>query len=118
MQTIKSYRDRIDAGIAQGILIDDGINAFVAEESVSTVDPGLVAAGGGVRLMVDEADVEKASQILSELCENSEEGGNSDVVENTNILWEITKFGSKFLLHIFIVSFIIILAVVLFAGND
>lgn len=56
---------------AKNILLDNDIEVFVENEIMGTLDPWLLTAGGykSVNLKVNEADVEKAKELISFLAE-------------------------------------------------
>ena len=54
-----------DAMFVKSVLEVDGIDAFVPDEHTLSVDPGLVAALGGVRVQVRAPDAERARTIIS-----------------------------------------------------
>ena len=70
MTVLKFYPDAPAAQMAKSILEAHGIRSFVADEALASVDPPVVFATGGVRLMIDEADVENAQKVLREQAES------------------------------------------------
>lgn len=54
------------AYIARGRLESRGIQAFVFDDGIVTAHPFISNAVGGVKLMVDRADVERALAVLNE----------------------------------------------------
>ena len=62
MVTIRKYFDPGQAWTDKCLLEASGINVFLADECSSTLGFGSVI--GGARLQVDEADVERANQVL------------------------------------------------------
>lgn len=55
-----------EAYIAQGRLESRGIQAFVFDDGIVTAHPGISNAVGGVKLMVDRSDVDRALAVLNE----------------------------------------------------
>ena len=65
--TIKTYDNAIGAHILQARLEDEGITTHIHDENIVTLDPLLNVAVGGIKIRVDEPDVEKALKIISEI---------------------------------------------------
>ena len=63
MVQIGAYRTRSDAELAQGALAAAGISSVVAADDAGGAYPFDLT--GGVRLLVDEADVDDATAILA-----------------------------------------------------
>lgn len=63
MQTIKTYFTLIEAEFDHQLLENNGIQAFVVDQNMGNY---LNVAVGGIRLMVNKADAEKANQILNQ----------------------------------------------------
>lgn len=59
--TIATLSNPIDANIAKDVLQREGIECFLADENISRIYP---TSAFGVRLMIDEADVARAKEIL------------------------------------------------------
>ena len=95
MQLLKRFHDNLEAGVAQGVLEDGGIESLVSDEALAVIDPRLAFANGGIRLMVADEDMEGASKILREFY--AEQGDPQDELDEINVPLEIAKFGSKFL---------------------
>jgi hypothetical protein len=62
---ISAYDNYIPAHIAMGRLKDEYINCYLQDEYTVTIDPLLSNAVGGIKLMVAEAQAERALQILN-----------------------------------------------------
>lgn len=62
MTTIKTFSNLAEAGFAHSLLEAAGIPAFLADEQTSQLGYGLAV---GIRLQVEEADRERAMQVLS-----------------------------------------------------
>ena len=71
MKTIRTFTSAVEADAARAILEANGICAFLADESSSVVGRGSV----GVRLQVEDADVQAAQEILR----NVESGAAQDL---------------------------------------
>ena len=61
---IASYDNYIAAHIAMGRLEEDGIRCWLKDENTVTIDPILTNAVGGIKLMVDRQEAERAAGIL------------------------------------------------------
>jgi DNA-directed RNA polymerase subunit RPC12/RpoP len=62
-----SYDNYVSAHIAMGRLEEDGFNCWLKDENTVTIDPILTNAVGGIKLMVAEAEAQKAFEILKQL---------------------------------------------------
>ncbi len=60
---LKIFNNEIDAGMAQQMLQESGVDAFVLKDDVGGMEPQLQLTAG-VRLLVSGADVERAHQLL------------------------------------------------------
>lgn len=60
---IKTFSDEIDAAMAQQMLEGYGVRAFVLKDDAGGMEPHLQRTGG-VRLVVNQADQERAKEIL------------------------------------------------------
>ena len=60
------------AGLLKSMLEDNGIQAFLIDEIIGTLNPWWTAPGGAgsVKVVVDPSDLQKASQIVTEFEEN------------------------------------------------
>jgi predicted RNA-binding Zn-ribbon protein involved in translation (DUF1610 family) len=67
MVPVQVYNNYMDAHIAKGMLEKEGISAWLDNENTMTVIPFLGNAAGGIRLMVTEADQEKAAALLAQV---------------------------------------------------
>jgi DNA-directed RNA polymerase subunit RPC12/RpoP len=65
--TIRAYDDAISAYIAKTRLEGEGIDCYVHDENIVTLNPLYNFAVGGVKLRVDEPDKERALEILKEI---------------------------------------------------
>ena len=60
------------AHIVLGRLQNDSINCFLQDELMHTLGPFLSTSMGGIKLMVDEEEVERAQALLEEYNDASE----------------------------------------------
>jgi hypothetical protein len=65
-RTLSTQLTPEEAGLAQGLLATAGIDALLEDLALSSVDPLVRFAIGGTKLLVPEADVERARQLLDE----------------------------------------------------
>lgn len=63
---LQSYDNYVSAHIAMGRLEEDGINCWLKDENTVTIDPILSNAIGGIKLMVEETQAERAATILKD----------------------------------------------------
>lgn len=63
--TIASFPNPVAAHIARGKLESEGVDCYVANDTLFAINSGYVWADGGVHLRVRESDAEKALKILS-----------------------------------------------------
>ena len=61
--TIEVFNNEVDARMAQEVLQEEGMNAFVFKDDGGGMEPHLQRTLG-VRLVVSRADAERAHQIL------------------------------------------------------
>ena len=67
---IRSYDNYVPAHLAMGRLKEDGIECWLKDENTVTIDPILTNAVGGIKLMVEESEAQKAWELLNELMQN------------------------------------------------
>ncbi len=63
---IKMFDNEMDATIAQQVLQESGVTAFVFKDDAGGMEPHLQRTSG-VRLVVNRADAERAHEILQTL---------------------------------------------------
>lgn len=61
MKTIRTYVNAVEAEMDRQVLENEGVRTCVMDENMGSM---FHVAVGGVKLMVDDADVEKAIEIL------------------------------------------------------
>jgi Putative prokaryotic signal transducing protein len=64
---LQTYDNYVSAHIAMGRLEEDGINCWLKDENTVTIDPILSNAIGGIKLMVEATQAERAAAILKEI---------------------------------------------------
>lgn len=60
---LKTFSSEIEAGMAQQVLQDGGVNAFIFKDDAGGMEPHLQRTSG-VRLLVNRIDGERAHQLL------------------------------------------------------
>ena len=68
---LRAYDNYLNANMDMGMLQAAGINCHIKDEYIITIDPFLSPALGGMKLMVEEADMEEAKAMLRERDETS-----------------------------------------------
>ncbi len=63
---IRAYDNYVNANLELALLRDAGIDCHIKDEYTITIDPLLSPALGGMKLMVEEASVSKAQNVLRE----------------------------------------------------
>ncbi len=63
---IKSFTNYIDAHIILGRLQEEGIQCWLKNEATTTIIPLWTTALGGIQLMVNSSQVQRANDLLSE----------------------------------------------------
>jgi predicted RNA-binding Zn-ribbon protein involved in translation (DUF1610 family) len=66
---LESFENYIDASLTLGRMEEAGINCWLKDENTATINPILTSAIGGIKLMVDKEDMERAVEILNALKE-------------------------------------------------
>lgn len=62
---IKTYNNRVEANLAKGLLVTNGVEAVISADDASG-SYGSNVAFGGVRLLVKKEDVQKALELLKD----------------------------------------------------
>jgi len=60
---LKTFSNEIEAGMAQQVLQEGGVNAFIFKDDAGGMEPHLQRTSG-VRLLVNRVDGERAHQLL------------------------------------------------------
>ena len=63
---LQTYDNYVSAHIAMGRLEEEGIVCWLKDENTVTIDPILTNAIGGIKLMVESTQAERAASILKE----------------------------------------------------
>jgi len=72
---LRSFDNYINANIQLGMLQDKGINCHLTDEYIITLDPLLSPAIGGMKLMVHEAQAQRAKKLLEDVEQNNNSAG-------------------------------------------
>ncbi|MCB9202137.1 MAG: DUF2007 domain-containing protein [Flavobacteriales bacterium] len=65
--TVKTFDVQHQAYILKAKLKEENIEAYIFDEYVNNLDPLMNVAFGGIKLKVDEQDVERAEKVIVEL---------------------------------------------------
>ena len=85
MVSLKRFPNSMTANLAKSVLMESGIESFVADENLANADPPVVFASGGVRLMVADEHRDRAAAVLvasetdNELPDDFDPGHSDDV---------------------------------------
>jgi Putative prokaryotic signal transducing protein len=63
---IASYDNYLLANMTLGLLEENNINCHLKDENIVTIDPFLNPAVGGIKLMVDETQFDRANNLLKD----------------------------------------------------
>jgi hypothetical protein len=66
---LETFDNYIDASLMMGRLEEAGLNCWLKDEQTVTLNPILSNAIGGIKIMIDKKDVDKATEILNALKE-------------------------------------------------
>lgn len=94
-RTIASFSDDIEANLVRGKLQDAGIKCFLLNENISTLMPHYSNMTGGIKLMVNVYDYDRAYMILYNI--NTGNIGNEVVCPNCSSGNIKFRFGASFL---------------------
>jgi hypothetical protein len=73
---LRAYDNYLNANMDMGMLQAAGINCHIKDEYTITIDPLLSPALGGMKLMVEETDLEEARAMLQD-----RDAGTSEIAE-------------------------------------
>lgn len=62
---VARFHEPQDADLAAAFLASHGVDAFVADRHISTIDPLMRLAVGGIRVMAAPADADRARDLLA-----------------------------------------------------
>ena len=65
-RSIASFDNYLLANMTLGMLQENGVNCHLKDENIITIDPLLSPAVGGMKLMVEEQDLERSAGIIRE----------------------------------------------------
>lgn len=111
--TIKTFDKAIDAHILKARLEDEGIECFIYDENIVTVNPLYTLAVGGIKLKINESDIEKANSILSEIDSTPFTDNNNDAIKcprckSTNLISDFKSMNNIGSIFATIIAFIYI----------
>ncbi len=78
--TLIVFDNIIEAHLVKSKLESEGITAYLFDENINTMYPLYNIATGGIKLKTDEADVEKAQKILTEINNNQYSDTNNQIL--------------------------------------
>lgn len=67
---LRSYDNYLNANMQLSMLKEEGITCYIKDEYTITIDPLLSPAIGGMKLMVDELQIDSAEEILKSVDKN------------------------------------------------
>lgn len=62
--TLKTYWQEYEAALDHSLLSDAGIESYIADQNISSMQIGYSIAAGGIRLQVKTEDAERAAGVL------------------------------------------------------
>lgn len=94
--TIQTFDNPIDMHLLKSKLESQGIHCFIFDEHTVSINPLFSQGIGGIKLKIDEKDVDKATAILSEMQKDSslDEEGKSVACPNCGSTDLYTNFRS------------------------
>ncbi len=89
--TIKIFDDPIKARILKSKLENEGVNCFLFDENIVSINPLYNITVGGIKLKISEADAEKVRKIIAEventpLTNDENEPFNCPNCESSNLI--------------------------------
>lgn len=85
--TLRTFDNPINAHILKSRLESEGVECFLFDENISTLNLIYAAAVGGVKLNIKSIDIEKANSILSEV-------DNADLTDDNDEIMRCPKCAS------------------------
>ena len=82
LETVARFIDLTHAQGARSALESAGVESFLRDENISSLDWGLMPALGGLRLEVREPDLERAREILAPLLSEHQESTDPEEIEH------------------------------------
>ena len=83
-----TYNDLTNAYLVKNILESNDIFSFIENENITTANPFLTNAVGGIRLMINENDLEIASSLINK--DNTIDTNEEENSEIKNTIFEVT----------------------------
>jgi len=66
----------LEASLVKGLLESNGVSIFIYDDNISRLNPFYTSAVGGVKLVVDESQLERAKEVLQEYLGKDEKSPN------------------------------------------
>ncbi len=84
---IKTFHSLVEAKLAKSKLDSYGINSWLDNENVSSLNWFYINATGGIKLRVEQKDTKKAKELLSEKDNNTKNKSDTNSRTKTKIVW-------------------------------
>lgn len=91
---VKTFDSYITANIWLGKLQDAGINCYLKDEYMVTIDPLLTNAIGGIKLCIDREQLEEGRELISAFEHNDKQKQQCIKCKSLNVTY-INKPGAK-----------------------
>ncbi|WP_026904851.1 DUF2007 domain-containing protein [Pedobacter glucosidilyticus] len=78
--TLKEFDNPIDAHLLKSRLINEDIDCYIFDENIVALNPLYNTAIGGIKLRIDERDLDKALIILKEIDDTPNTNEDNEVV--------------------------------------
>jgi Zn finger protein HypA/HybF involved in hydrogenase expression len=82
---VQTYNNYIDANIVMGRLEEEGINCWLQDENTVTITPMFTNAIGGIKLMVAEPHLQRATELLRQFSKAQKEQTPCPKCGSTNV---------------------------------
>ena len=80
LKTIKTFDDSVEAHLMQSRLENEGIQSFVFDDNIIGVNPLFNITVGGIKLKVDETDVDQANSIIGTYLDSRVKNEQGEIV--------------------------------------
>jgi Putative prokaryotic signal transducing protein len=90
-QLLTTFTNYMDAHLCQMHLQEEGINCWLKDENTVTIDPILTNAIGGIKLMVHETQLERATDLLRIMKNKEQEAAICPSCNSLNVEYIVTN---------------------------
>ena len=90
-QILTAFANYMDAHLCQMHLEEEGINCWLKDENTVTIDPILTNAIGGIKLMVHEAQLERAADLLRIMKNKEQKATRCPSCNSLNVEYIVTN---------------------------